>query len=77
MTRPLQTPDRLEAIQGGMGAAPPLVRVALQQPALLHRNEDSHRPVITLDEEPLARRSGIQDGAERPAEVERADRSHS
>src|SRR5829696_4170759 len=76
MPLPLRPPDGFEPVERSQRTAPALPGVTVEQTAVLHGHEHGDGAMVPLDEEPLARRRGIQDGAERSAEVQRCDVLH-
>lgn len=65
-----------EPIERGEASPAAILGVGIEASPVLHRDEHRDRPPIALDEDPLTRRGGVEQGAERPAQVKRGDGSH-
>jgi hypothetical protein len=72
VSTPLLTSHGIEAIECGDRSPPAFLGMVVEPPPLLDRDQDRDGPVITFDQETIAGRGRVSNGAQRLAEIERA-----
>jgi hypothetical protein len=72
VSTPLRTSDGIETIECGERSPTALIRIVVEPPSLFDRDQDRDGSVITFDQETIAGRGRVSNGAQRLAEIERA-----